>query len=144
MANAVTIKLFQSLRQFYEIRGFYPSQLPNQSSQFNAKNLSMLFSIIQYFSALIAVFLFTTTTSITEHADSLYMCLTCGACTTHVLTHIYKIGQILQLIENFEKFIEKSESSIFSSRDFFCFKKYFRLEFSQFQECLHHIFNQNT
>lgn len=105
---AATVKIFQSLRKFYEMAGYYPSQSSNQNPQFNVKNLFMLISIIQFFTASIAFFLFAAT-SINEHADCLYICSTCGASTIHILTHIYKIGQILQLIENFEKFIEKSE-----------------------------------
>lgn len=111
MAMAGGIKLFQFLRKFYEMAGFYPSQSLSQNPSFNAKSIFFLFSLVQFLAASIAFFMFAVS-SINERADCLYLGLTSAACTIHVLMHIYKITQILQLIVNFEKFIEKSNLKI--------------------------------
>lgn len=87
---------------------YYPSQSPNQNPSFNAKSLFMLISIIQFLIASIAFLIFGAK-SINERADCLYICSTCVVNIIHVLMHIYKNGQISQLIDNYEKFIEKSK-----------------------------------
>lgn len=102
------IKLFQFLRKFYNTFGFHPPLSPNQKLPFNAKNLFLLVSLIIFLLASIAFFLFAVT-SINERADCLYICSACVVDIIHVLMHIRRIGQILQLYDNYEKFIEKSE-----------------------------------
>lgn len=102
------IKLFQLLRKIYQIMGYHSSQSANQNLSCNARNLLMFFSIIQFFAISICFFLFEAK-SINEHADCLYICSTCGVCATYVLTHLCEFEDILQLIDSFEKFIEKSK-----------------------------------
>lgn len=58
--------------------------------------------------ASIAFFLFAET-SINERADCLYICSTCAVDIVHLLMQVREIEQILQLIDDYEKFVEKSE-----------------------------------
>lgn len=44
-----------------------------------------------------------------EIADSIFMCLTTLTCAIYFVSSIYKIPKILELIGEFEDFIEKSK-----------------------------------
>lgn len=115
VAMAGAINLFQFLRKFYKTFGFYPPQSPNHNLPFNAKNLFLLVSLIQFMAASIAFFLFALA-SINERADCFYICSACAIDIIHVLTHVHRIGQILQLIDDYEKFIDESKCKSWEMR----------------------------
>lgn len=102
------IKLFQFLRQCYKAFGLNPPPTPDQCAPFNAKNLFLLVSLVLFLMASVAFILFAAT-SINECADCLYICSTCAIEMIHMFVHICKMGKMLQLIDNYEEFIKKSE-----------------------------------
>lgn len=105
MAGA-TIKLFQSVHQFYHDMGIYPSQ-PNQNRKPNAKNVFVLLSAIQLCITSLAFFLFEAN-SITEYGISFYMSLSELTITVYFLIVAWKIPKNLKLIDEMEQFITKS------------------------------------
>lgn len=106
------IKLFQSAQKYIRRLGIYPSQ-PNQSYSFNLKNAFSLSLLILMFIFRIAYFLYEAQT-IAEHAQIFYLSVTEMALIVDFVTMCWKIGDILQLIEKFEQFIQKSKLLKFS------------------------------
>lgn len=106
-AMARSIKLFQSLRQFCETLDISYSPQFNQHRSFNWKILCILIFIIIHTVTSIAFFLFEAK-SIQEYGDSFYAILSEFLCLASSPTIISKMPDIFMLIENFEKFIEKS------------------------------------
>lgn len=104
------MKLFQSVRKFYENMGFYPSQV-GQKCPFNRRNFAILSILSLTLVCMTSSFLFASRT-ITEYAESFYVSLTVFVCTVHFLTSFWKSPKIYAFVEKLEEFNE--------NRKFFC------------------------
>lgn len=101
------MKLFQSLQTFYRMMGIYPSQTDKMPS-FNFRNLFIPLNLLVLFILQIGFFLFKAK-SIVERAETFYSSLTIIGCMMIFLLQFWEMTNILELIEKFEKFIEKSK-----------------------------------
>lgn len=101
------MKLFQSVRKFYENMGLYPLQT-QQKCQFNPRIFCILLIMSLFFVSMMDTFLFEATT-ITEYAESFYGSLTVLACIMNFLTSFWKTTNIYTFIEKLEKFVENRE-----------------------------------
>lgn len=101
------MKLFQSICRFYQVVGIQPPQL-NQNYSFRWMHLICVFFLIQLICTTVAFILFEAK-SIVEYAEAFFPASTEIANMVNFIVCIFKITNIFQLIENFEKFIEKSE-----------------------------------
>lgn len=112
---AGTMALFQTAQKVYKTMGIIPS--PAQSNRFcwlNAKIYVRLIIIIQLIIATAAFFLLKANT-IQSLADSFYVSLTHVFCLIYILINIWKITDILQLINQYEKFIQKRKFGTFAT-----------------------------
>lgn len=104
--------LFQSVQKCYQTLGIYARLQSNRNApKLNWKNLFFLTCYSMMFISSVAYILFEAK-MIGEIADSIFMCLTSLTCAVYFVSSIYKIPKILDLIGEFEKFIEKSEFSL--------------------------------
>lgn len=106
MAGPDTIKLFQSIQKFYHTIGFKHSSKSHSSC--NCRNLFALFAITQLFITSTAFFLLEAN-SLQEYSTSFYGSITELDCLVYFATNFFKLRNILKLIENYDKFIEKSK-----------------------------------
>lgn len=107
MAGQLKLKMFQSLRKYFQILGTY-SPGPDESRLFNLKNIFTLFCYIQLFISAVAFTLFKAKTVI-EFGLNYYGYMTELLCVFVISTQIYQMNNILKLIEDCEDFIEKSK-----------------------------------
>lgn len=108
MAGPDTIQLFQSVRTFYQKIGIKHSSKSQQYSSYNCKNLFAFFAITQIFTTSTAFFLFEAKT-LQEYSTSFYGSITELDCLIYFATNFFKLRNILDLIENYDKFIAKSK-----------------------------------
>lgn len=104
---AGSIKLFQFNKKLYEMLGVYPHQ-NNEKILFNSRNLFILFCCAQFCISMAAFFIFKAKT-MQEYNISIYMSLTQFYIMINFLLLMWQISNILNLITDFEEFIEKSE-----------------------------------
>lgn len=100
------IKLFQSVQKFNQMTGIYPSQ-PNQNYSFNWRSVAILLLFTLTFISSIA-FIVIEAESIPEYAQSFYICITELCIAMDFIAMCCKMRNVLQLIETYEEFIEKS------------------------------------
>lgn len=105
--NKFTMKLFRSVQLIYRRFGIYSPQ-PNQSP-FNWKNLLVNVNISAA-SILSAGFFVLKANTVREYGDSFYISITSFINVLICLVQILYIGEISELIENFERFIQRSKS----------------------------------
>lgn len=105
---------FHSLSECYRRVGIVAVQSSRDSS-FNSKNLFILMNLFLLFMSSLAYLLFESK-SIGKSADSIYMVLSSFVCALIFWISIWKIPKILELIEEYEGFIEKSAFRLL----FFC------------------------
>lgn len=103
------MRLFQSLRELYRAIGIYP-QRSNQKCRITWKILFMLFSLIQ-FSISAGAYFVIKASSVEEYGGTFYGSFTAFTATMLFSMNIWKITEILRLIEKFEKFIGKSKKN---------------------------------
>lgn len=101
------MKLFESLQSYYAALDIFPTQSDKRSS-FNFHNLFIPLNFSVLFIFQIGFFLFKAK-DIVEHAETFYSSLTILGCNAIFVTKFWQMPNILKLIANFEKFIEKSE-----------------------------------
>lgn len=102
------MKLFQSTLKFYGLMGLYPSQSNQKNCTINFKNSVFLFCQIPSIISTFGFFLFKATSAI-ERTQTFYICLTHIGCTINFLTSFSKMSVLLDLIEKFEEFFQRSE-----------------------------------
>lgn len=107
MAHQIEIRLFQSLQSYYQILGTFSPE-SDSSHQFKPRNIFTLFCYTQLFVSAVAFTIFKATTII-EFGLNYYGYMTELLCVFVILTHIYRMNDILKLIENCEDFIAKSK-----------------------------------
>lgn len=104
---AVQIKLFQSFQKFNQILGIHPSQ-PDQSYSFKPRSAAVLLFLISPFISCTTHFVFKAET-LAEYAQSFIMSTTGLCISIDFVSMCLEMRNILQLIENYEGFIEKSK-----------------------------------
>lgn len=106
---AGSIKLFQSLKSFYQTAGLViqPTK-SNRNYAFNAKNLFFLITPAVSCVSELAYFMFQSE-SIIESAQTFYTALEAGACIFNFMIQFLKISDILKLIERLDCFVEESK-----------------------------------
>lgn len=107
---AKMLKFFQSTLKYYQTMGIYPSQ-PNQKISFNLISLSILTSMIGTFLSMTTFFLLKAE-NIVEFSDtfkSFYVLSSEISFVICFLVNVYKMTNILRLIERIENFIQKRE-----------------------------------
>lgn len=102
-----TIKILQSAISFYQTMGIYPPQV-NANNFFNSKLVFFLVSLILAFISTTACFLFEAKSTI-EHIETFYAAITTLSCAGCLLINRCKIESILELKQNVEELIQKSE-----------------------------------
>lgn len=108
MANS--IKLFQFLQKSYKTLGICPSQ-DHEGLAFNTRNVIFLFCYAQMFLSVLAFFIFKADTML-EYGNSFFMFETQFYIAMDFLVLMWRITNILELIEEFEEFIEKSKKIV--------------------------------
>lgn len=102
-----TMKLFQSIRKFYQEAGIQPPQ-PNQNYSFQWNHFFCIFFLIQLLCSTMAFILFEAK-SVVEYAEAFFPSSTVVAALLNFIVCILENTNILQLIVKFEEFIEKSK-----------------------------------
>lgn len=99
MAN--TIKLFQLTQVYFQI--IYPPK-PNQKYSFNVMSFFILLSMIVIFISTATFFLFEAET-VEEYSHTFYISCTEFGFAVCFLVNVWKMPNILQLIEDYEQYI---------------------------------------
>lgn len=101
-----TLKLFQAVQKYFEAMGFYAPSQPNQICPINRTNG---FYIVAQVGMLISVsgFLIFKAKSAFESFNSIYVILTVLNMTIQFTVILHKMRSILNLIEEYQEFIEK-------------------------------------
>lgn len=107
MAGQTEIKLFQSLRRYFQILGTYSPE-SNENRKFNPRNVFVLFCYTQLFVSVLAFTLFKAK-AVVEFGLNYYGYMTEVLCIFVVLLQTYRMDDITKLIENCEKFVEMSK-----------------------------------
>lgn len=105
------MKLFLSVRKFYEYMGVYPSQ-SRQTFPFNPRNVSILLILTVLFVSMSCSFLFKAKTII-EYAECFYISIATLGCLINFLTSFWKTTNIYMFAEKLEKFSNNRESNRF-------------------------------
>lgn len=102
------VRLFQNLREYYQTMGIY---LPNSSIRRHYLNQRNSFFLTCYTQLLITSMLFLLFEAETtlEFGAALYAVLAESFCIWYFLIKMYKMPKILQLIDKFDAFMEKSK-----------------------------------
>lgn len=123
MANQIKIQTFQSLRKYFQTLGTLSPKSENRHP-FNLRNTFVLFCYFQMFASVLAFTMFKATT-VVEFGLNYYGYMTEVLCAFVILTQIYRMVDILELIGKCEQFMQKSKSTEFSfCVDFVCNGKY--------------------
>lgn len=109
MASEMKIKLFQSLRKYFQTLGTLSPE-SNENHRFNPRNVFVLCCYIQMFASVLA-FTMLKATAVVEFGLNYYGYMTEVLCVFAILTQIYCMVDILALVESCEKFIEMSKST---------------------------------
>lgn len=100
------MKLFQCVEQLHQALGIQPTP-SSLNTSFNLKNVFALFCIVHLF-ATSTVFLLFEAETVANMSDSFYVSISALSCICNLLISIWRVQQIIRLIEKFEQFIEKS------------------------------------
>lgn len=101
-----TIKLFRSVRKYFKTMGFYAPSEPNQICPVNRRNGLYIFATAGMFIPLSSFFLFRANSAY-EYCNSFCVSIIMIDMTVHFMVFLHKIGSIENLIEAYQKFIEK-------------------------------------
>lgn len=109
---ASSIALFQNVREFYDTLGILPPTKTNDRTtrwpMFNAKMLFFSFSFMRMSISTIAFCIFQADSTF-EYGVTNYVFMAELASMFYFSVQLWKIDDIIALIENYENFIEKSE-----------------------------------
>lgn len=109
MTNKPKIKLFQSLRKYFQILGTYSPEL-HTNRPFNPRNVFVLICYIQLFVSSLAFSLFEAR-SVNEYGRNYYGYMTELLFVFIVASQICRMADISKFIENCEEFIARRESN---------------------------------
>lgn len=102
------MKLFQSVQEFYQTMGIYPSQ-PNQNRSLNLRNLLILLSMISLIVCAMGYFILRAKTAL-ELAETFYLSSTELACLINFIISFWKIDNIQMFSEKVEEFIQNGKT----------------------------------
>lgn len=102
-----TMRLFQSLQTFYRATGIYPHQ-SHRKCPINWKSLFIILTLIQ-FGILEGAYFLTKANSVDEYGSTFYTAISSFSSTMFFSINIWKMTEILRLIEKFEELINKSK-----------------------------------
>lgn len=109
LTMADTIKYFQFIQILYRIVGIQPLKAQNSLfASYNWRNLTVLLLFLIMSTASVAFFLYKAH-SFTEYSDSFYQSITFSFIGICFLSVIPKMNDIFILMENYERFVEKSK-----------------------------------
>lgn len=102
-------KLFRSVQKCYQTLGVYPFQPENvRTCVLNRKILLAMFLYVQQCIAAVTFFLIEAN-SVLDYAVSFYTYISMLFCVYYFIILIRKMPQIIELIEKFQQFMEKSK-----------------------------------
>lgn len=99
------MKSFRRLREFYQLTGTHPSQ---HNHFINIRILFILTVLSSYFASTFAFFLYDAA-EVIELASAFFQSITAIAVILNFIVHFWKTPAALDLIHNFDEFIEKSK-----------------------------------
>lgn len=102
----VAIKLFRSVRKYFDALGFHAPPQPNQNCELNLKNGYYIFAVAGMFFPIASFFLFKATSAY-EYSVSFYLSVVMVTMTVYCVVLIYKMGSIAILIEKYGEFVGK-------------------------------------
>lgn len=108
MAGGGAIKLFKFTQKAYQGIGIYPPESNQSRSRINAKNYFFLVCQAQYFITTAAYLLFEANSMI-EYGMTFFTCTTVITVIALYTILLGRMQNILNYIENCDRFIEKSE-----------------------------------
>lgn len=109
-ANPTKMKLFQSVRDFYEITGLKPSSTDPNARVLNIRNSLFFLSMIPMLVSTLGVFMFQEISYI-DFAITFYILITCISCMATFLISFFKIKDLYLFFERIEMFIDGSKST---------------------------------
>lgn len=112
------ITLFCSVQKYFKAMGFYAPLQPNERCAINRENGFYTFATA---GAIIPAsgFLFFEAESAYEYSVTFYVSITMAMPTVAYIIFLYRMRSIINLIENFQVFIDKRKCG-FDFCDFFC------------------------
>lgn len=102
------MRLFQSVRKYFEIMGIYSPHSNQCNSKWNWKNCVFLISTAELVISSAAFFLYQAKTAV-EYGFAFFEAICGFAAMSAIAVCIWKREHFFNLIGNFEDFIEKSE-----------------------------------
>lgn len=102
------IRLFQSLRGYYQMMGIYSPESSNQRYSINGRNSFFLFCYTQLLISSVLFLLFEAETTL-EFGAAIYALLAESFCIWYFLMKMWRMPRILRLIDGFDAFMEKSK-----------------------------------
>lgn len=108
MAGGGKIELFKFIQKNYQAIGIYPPGTNMNCHSINAKKWLIIFSLGQMFITSL-IYLFVEAHSMIEYGMTFH---TCGALVLSIIVYsilFWQMENILNYIENCERFVEKSE-----------------------------------
>lgn len=114
----VAIKLFCSVRKYFEGLGFHAPPELNQNCEINHVNGYYIFAVAGMFFPITAYLLFRATSAY-EFSVSFYLSVVMVTMTVYCVVLIYRMGSIVVLIEKYEEFIGKRKHKPFGLELFF-------------------------
>lgn len=110
------MKSFQTLQEIFEKQFIFRPE-PTQRLTINWKNVLVVLMQGLIAAQMLAFLLFQAKSN-RERGDSLYISSTAIVCINHYLIYIKRKGDTFILIDNFDKFIEKSEQHLIQFYDY--------------------------
>lgn len=108
MASSESVKLFTFIKKTFRIIGISPPQSNQKHNSINSKNWIFLLCLVQLCIATVGYF-FTEANSIMEYGMVFFNAITAIETIILYLIFIWQMKNILNYIENCEKFVEKSK-----------------------------------
>lgn len=106
-ASLVAMKFFQLVQKSCQAMGILPS---NQSPKSSINFITLLILLpTMLFAISSSAFLLFEAQSIQEYRDSVYTCTSMFVCLANFAVIVCKMPNYLQMIEKFEKFVQKRE-----------------------------------
>lgn len=104
------IKLFHSVQKYFRVMGFYTIAEPNKTCEFNYRNLFFILTLAGM-SIPISGYVIFKENSVAEISAACYELITITALLTYFSVIFFQMGNIQNLIERFETFIENRKFS---------------------------------
>lgn len=104
-----TIKLFRFIQKTYQAIGVFPPKSNQNRSPINFKDWFFIFCEVLFFISTAAHLFFEANNSMIEYGLIFFTCTTSIFCIVTYLILFWQMKNILNFIENCERFVEKSK-----------------------------------